>query len=165
MDIKLVSLCIGLAMALLVTGYALGGQIAGVPVIMALAALWLVGQWRGWHWVDAMGLAVYCGVAATGMWLGLGAGWMLAGLVVTLSAWDLAAFARWAQNLKPAEKAAVLVRQHLLRLLIVDAAGLLLAGAALTMRLRLGLALTLLLGLVAILGVSRVIAFLRHQTP
>jgi hypothetical protein len=98
------------------------------------------------------------------MWLDLAAGWMLVGLVSALSAWDLSAFARWLERVQTAEKAKVLLREHLRRLLVVDVIGVLLAGAALFLRLRLSLGLMLLLGLVLFLGVSRAVTFLRRES-
>ncbi len=159
----MVGLSVGVATAFLVAGYALGGRPIGVLPLLTLAALWFAGRHRGWQWVDGTGLLGYTGAAAAGMALGLGAGWMLAGLVAALSAWDLAAFAAWLQGVQPADKAKALVRRHLGQLLIVDAVGLLLAGVALYVRLRLSLAVLLLLGLVLILGVSRAVSFLRRE--
>jgi len=57
----------------------------------------------------------------------------------------------------------MLLREHLRRLLVVDVVGVLLAGAALFIRLRLGLALMLLLATVLFLGVSRAVSFLRRE--
>jgi hypothetical protein len=160
---RLVGLSIGLATAFLVAGYALGGRSIGVLPLLALAALWFAGRYRGWRWIDTAAWLGYSGAAAAGMGMGLGAGWMLGGLVAALSAWDLAAFADWLQGVQPADKAKALLRRHLGQLLIVDAVGLLLAGVALYVRLRLSLALLLLLGLVLILGVSRAVSFLRRE--
>jgi hypothetical protein len=161
---RLVALCIGLAAASLAAGYVLGGRPVEALLILLLGALWLGGEWRGWSRVDAVGLVGCTGVAAAGMWLDLAPGWMLAGVVWALSAWDLSTFTRWVASVQTAEKARVLLRQHLRRLLIVDVVGALLAGAALAIRLRLGLALMLLLGLVLFLGVSRAIRFLRRES-
>jgi hypothetical protein len=161
---RLVALGIGLATASLLAGYALGRSPAGVLSVLVLGVSWLAGQRRGWLWVDDAGLAVYSGAAAAGMWLGLGAGWMLVGIGAALSAWDLAAFVRWLRDLRPAEKATPLLRRHLGRLLVVDALGLLLAGVALEMRLRLSLALMLLLGVVLVVGVSWAVRFLRRES-
>jgi hypothetical protein len=160
---RLVGLSIGLATALLVAGYALGGRPIGVLPLLAMLALWLVGRRRGWLWVDSAGLLGYSGAAAAGMAMGLGAGWMLTGLVAALSAWDLAAFAAWLRDVQPADKAKAVALRHLRHLVIVDVVGLLLAGMALQARLRLSLTVMLLLGLVVIVGVSRAVSFLRRE--
>jgi hypothetical protein len=142
----------------------LGGRPVEALLILLLGALWLGAEWLGWSRADAVGLVGCAGVAAVGMWLDLAAGWMLVGLVWALSAWDLFAFARWVTGVQAAEKAKVLLWEHLRRLFVVDVVGVLLASAALAMRLRLGLALMLLLGLVLFLGVSRAISFLRRES-
>jgi hypothetical protein len=160
---RLAALCIGLAAASLAAGYGLGGRRVEALLVLLLGALWLGAQWRGWSWADSAGLVGCAGVAAVGMWLDLAAAGMLAGLVCALSAWDLSAFVRWLTSVQSAEKAELLLRQHLRRLLVVDVVGVLLAGAALFIRLRLGLALMLLLGLVLFVGVSRAISFLRRE--
>jgi hypothetical protein len=160
---RLAALCIGLAAASLAAGYGLGGRPVEALLVLLLGALWLGGEWRGWSWAAAAGLAGCVGVAAVGMWLDLAAGWMLVGLVSALSAWDLSAFASWLERVQSAEKAQMLLREHLRRLLVVDVVGVLLAGAALFIRLRLGLALMLLLATVLFLGVSRAVSFLRRE--
>jgi hypothetical protein len=160
----LVALCIGLATASLAAGYALGGLPIGILPILLLGGLWLAGERRDWRWAATAGLAGCAGVAAVGMWLGLGAIWMLAGLAGALSAWDLSTFVRWLQGVQATEKAKMLLREHLRRLLAVDVVGVLLASAALAVRLRMGLALMLLLGLVLFLGVSRAVSFLRRES-
>jgi hypothetical protein len=164
MGTRVAALCIGLAAASLAAGYGLGGQPVVAALVLLLGALWLGAAWLGWNWADAAGLVGCAGAAAVGMWLDLAAGLMLAGLVWALSAWDLSAFARWVSSVQEAEKAKLLLWQHLRRLLVVDVVGVLLAGVALAIRLRLGLALMLLLGLVLFLGVSRAVTFLRRES-
>jgi hypothetical protein len=157
------ALCALLGSASLAAGYALGGGVLWALPAVACGALWLAGQWRRWVWADAVGLVSGTALAAVGMVLGLGAGWMLAGLAGVLSAWDLAAFARWVKEVEPPEQARRLALRHAMRLLIVVAAGLALAGLALEARLRLSLPLLLLLGLVLVLGVSQAVRTLRRQ--
>lgn len=163
MENRLVALSIGLAALSLAAGYLLDGLPIVLLPLLALAASWLVGRQLGWRWVDDAGLVACAAAAAVGMWLGLAAGWMVAGLVAALSAWDLAAFARWLEGVQPADKIPALIRRHLGRLLVVDAVGVLLAVVALGVRLRLGLAVMLLLGLAVILGVSRAVRLLGRE--
>jgi hypothetical protein len=159
--------CAGLAALTLGLGYGLGGYWAGIAVVAALLLLWLAGRRRG-SWAATVGLVAFSGAAAAGVLLGLAAGWMLAGLVAALSAWDLEHFGRrlhsvdWEDgNRAHAALRRDLERDHLWRLLVVAGLGLLLAALALGVRVRLTFLAAVLLGLLAALGLSRAVAFLR----
>jgi len=102
--------------------------------------------------------------AGIGVLLDVGAGWMLVGLVATLTAWDLAAFSVWLKDCPTAGEARALVRVHLQRLLVADALGLGLALVALELRVRPRLGILLLLGLVLAVGLSQLVRYLRRQT-
>lgn len=106
---------------------------------------------------------LFVGAAAFGLGQDLPSGWMLLGLVAALSAWDLAHFAHLLDGAEGVEQRRLLERRHLRRLLIVDGLGLLLGGAALTVQIQLGFGLVLLLGLLALLGLSRAVRFLRRE--
>jgi hypothetical protein len=111
-----------------------------------------------------VGFVLAAGMAAAGLLLGVGAGWMLLAVVAALSAWDLDAFVRRLKDAARVVDRDALERQHLLRLLMVDGLGLGLAAVALGVRVRLGFGLVILLGILAILGLSRVISLLRHES-
>jgi hypothetical protein len=168
MTARLLPASIGLATCALALGYALGGLWAWTPLIVALGFLWLLGQWRGRGWMTSVGLVFFVGVATGGLWLDLAAGWMLFGMVAALSAWDLDYFAQrlrsveWAETL--AERRRDLERRHLWRLLLVDGLGLLLAAVALGVEVKLSFGAAFLLGLLAVLGLSQAIGFLRRES-
>lgn len=154
---------IGLAAGTLALGYGLAGILLGALAAVILGGLWLVGQWRQLAWVASLGLVIAAGMAAAGLLLGVGAGWSLVAVVAALSAWDLDAFARRLNRAAKVEGQADLERQHLLRLLAVDGLGLVLAAVALGVRFRFGFGLALLLGILAILGLSQAIGLLRQE--
>ncbi len=154
---------IGVAGGAYTAGYVLGSQWLWTPGIAILALLWLFGYWRGWDWIASLGLVGYAGVAVAGLSLGLGAGWMLLGLVATLCAWDLQRFVLCLDGVARVEAGQALERQHLQRLLIVAGLGLFLATVALTVEIRLSFLLALLLGTLAVLGLSRAVSFLRRE--
>jgi hypothetical protein len=166
---RLVAGCAGLAAVALGLGYGLAGRWAGIPAVAALLLLWLVGRQR-WRWTATMGLVSFSGAAAAGVLLGLDAAWMVTGLVAALCTWDLDHFARRLQGVDWAdgngERTALrreLERSHLGWLLAVAGLGLLLAALALRVRVRLAFLTAVLLGLLAVLGLSRAIAFLRGE--
>jgi len=163
---KLVPASIGLATAVLALGYGLGGLGAGVPLVVALGILWLIGQSGGRGWASSLGLGLYAGVAAIGLLLDLAAGWMLLGLAGALTAWDLDGFLHRLRSVKrmDAPIRRDLEYRHLRRLLVVDGLGLLLAAVALGIRLKLAFGTVLLVVLLAILGLSRAIGFLSRES-
>jgi hypothetical protein len=144
--------------------YGMSGLWRVALLIIAFGGLWLFGQHRNWGWVASVVLVCFVAAAASGFWLGLPAGWMLAGVVVALVAWDLAHFARRLRSVERAELALELERSHLRRLIGVAGAGLLLAGAALLAQVRLSFGVAFLVALIAVLGLSQLIGRLRRES-
>ena len=161
---KLVPVTIGLSAGAFALGSALGGLwFVALPILM-LGVAWLAGQIRDWPWIAPLGLVVSTVAAAAGLLLGLGAGWMLAGLVAALAAWDLHHFSHTLEGVPRVEGARSLERRHLQRLLIAVGLGALLAVVALGVDVTLSFGFVLLLGLVAILGLSQAVAYLRTES-
>lgn len=152
-------LAIGLTMGALVLGLALAGiwQIALVSV--AVGALWWFAQRQGWPAISAdLGL-VYClGTAAFGVWWEVGAGWMLGASVAALAAWDLHHLALRVQDVPRVEDAPALERHHLRRLGIVLGVGGVLGTMALVVRVQLRFIAVFFLVLLAVGGLSRLVA-------
>jgi hypothetical protein len=151
---------IGLATLLLALDYALGGHWIGVVASVALGCLWLAGLWRGWNETDSLGIVGFTSLAAVGVWLALAIPVLLASLVAALAAWDLDRFAQRLQRAGHASPTAALARAHLRRLLAVAGIGLLLSAVSFGIQLPIGFGWALLLGALAILGVSRTIRWL-----
>ncbi|MBN1484825.1 MAG: hypothetical protein JXA37_08895 [Chloroflexia bacterium] len=124
--------------------------------LVACGLFWLLGLWQGWGWVGTAILLVFILAAAGGLLLNLGPGWMLLGLVAALVAWDLDHLSRRLHGAET-ETRRMLERAHILRLLPVVTAGLFLGGAAMVLRVRFGFGLALLLGLLLVVGLSRVL--------
>jgi hypothetical protein len=161
---KLVPVSVCLSVGAFALGSALGGLWFVALPILVLGVAWLAGQTRGWPWIASLGLVLSTVAAAAGLLVGLGAGWMLAGLVAALAAWDLHHFSHTLESVPRVEGARSLERRHLQRLLIAVGLGVLLAVVALGIRVTLGFGLVLLLGLVAVLGLSQAVAFLRTES-
>jgi hypothetical protein len=158
------SVSVAVAGVALATGYALARRPIWTGVIAVAALLWLLLQSRGSAKLGELGLIAGVSAAGIGVLFDVGAGWMLVGLVATLTAWDLAAFSVWLQDCPTADEARALVRVHLQRLLVADALGLALALVALQLRVRPRLGILLLLGLVLAVGLSQLVRYLRRQT-
>lgn len=165
----------GLAAASMVAGCLLAAArapaVPAPPVVsltvvsLALAALPPILSRRGQRpWAAPLALVGFAGLAALGLRLGLGAGWMLLVVVAALCTWDLEhleerlshpAYAGSEARRRATEK------EHLARLLAVAAVGLLLGTAGLLAQARITFLPALLLSLLALLGLSWVVSFLR----
>jgi hypothetical protein len=153
-----------LATGALGLGHGLNGSWSIVIVIAVLGALWLVGQWRGWGWTASVELVCSVIIAAVGLGMRPRDGWMLAGMAGALSAWDLHHFAQRLRGSGQVEGTRALERRHFQRLLVVTGAGLLLGTVALGAKVELGFGIALLLGVLAVLGLTRATRFLRRQS-
>jgi hypothetical protein len=164
---KILPASIGLATSALALGYAVDGFWAPAVLVVGVGLLWWLGQARNWDWIAPIGLTLFVVMAAGGLWRGLAASWMLLGTVAALAAWDLNHFAmrlrsvEWNETL--AKRRRELERRHLRRLLIVNGLGLLLAAVALGVKVRFSFGVAIVLGLVAVLGLSRAIGFMARE--
>lgn len=155
----LVSLVMG--MGSLAWSYAQAGQELLALLLLFFGGTWLYAGWKGWNWFSTAGIFLSLGLAAYGLWVDLPTGWMLAGALGGLMAWDLADFIRRLRFASASESTAGLQARHLARLTIVAVLGLALASVAMLVRLEFSFEWVVLLTLVATLGVSQLIAWFR----
>jgi hypothetical protein len=161
---RLVPVSVGLAAGAFALGCVQGGLwFVALPVLI-VGMIWLAGRGRGWSWISSLGLALSAVAAAVGLLAGLGAGWMLAGLVASLAAWDLHHFSHTLEGVPRVDGVRSLERRHLQRLLIAVGLGVLLAAVALGVDATFSFGFVLLLGLVAVLGLSQAVAYLRAES-
>ena len=161
---RLAPISIGLATLVFGLAYAVAGQRSQALPVVTLGLLWILGQQLGWTWTGAMGLIAFTGAAVFGIWARLPALWMLLGMVATLGAWDLHRYSLQLQGAQLVEGGAQLTRSHLQRLLAVSGLGLLLGGLALQVQVDLNFGWALLLGVLAILFLSRAIEFITRKS-
>lgn len=163
---RLVYASVGLAAVCLAAGLALAGSWPWAAAALGLGALWLAGQWRQWPSAAALGFATSVALAVLSLWLSAKASVALLALlavVAALWAWDLDGLARRLARYTYVGDRGRLERQHLGRLLIVSALGLLLGLVALALRIRLTFLPALLLSLLTVLGLSWAIFLLRTE--
>ncbi len=160
----LTRLSIGLATGTLALGYALAGPWIGALGSGLLGLLWLALDGQRWKWLASAGLILCTGLAAFGITQSLPAAAMLLCLLAALTAWDLDDFRSDIELKGEVQRATVLQRQHLQRLLVTDLLGLALGLVALQVRTRLTFGVALLLGLLAVLGLGWAIRFLRRES-
>jgi hypothetical protein len=160
----------GLAAAAMIAGSLLAGArsplvLALVAASMLVAALPLLPPRQGHRtWAAAVALGGFAALAAVGLSLGLGAGWMLLAVVAALAAWDLQHLEErlWHPGYAASRAGRrALEAVHLRRLLAVAVVGLLLGSVALVAQTRITFLPALLLSLLALLGLGWVVAFFR----
>lgn len=157
-------LSIGVAAGLPALAFAQGDLWAGSLGAGLLGCLWLALDGLSWRGLSSTGLVLCTGLAGAGVALGLPAAGMLISLLAALTAWDLDDLRQALESDASVQREAILKRQHLQRLLLVDLLGLVLGLVALQVSIELTLGLALLLGLATILGLNRAIAFLRRES-
>ena len=131
--------------------------------LLALGAFWLYAGWRRWAWASSVIILLLVAAAGYGLWIELSPGWMIAGALGALLAWDLSEFMR---RLAVAPKTADLrgmKQRHLTRVTIVALTGLLLASISMLVRLEFTLEWIMLLTLMAVLGVTQLVAWVRRS--
>ncbi len=151
------------AVAALAIGYAVQGLLGAALVIVFFGAVWAAMQQRGASGLEGLLLYGFALAAAISLWLGV-PGWAaLLSLVATLGAWDLDHFL---QRLRSVERVAFesgLGREHLRRLVLVEALGYVTGLLALTTRVSISFWWVVLLGILLVISISRIIAFVRKQ--
>ncbi len=132
--------------------------------IIFFGAVWLLAVWQRWRWFAALGLIFTVVAAALGLWfLNFPPGWMFAGVIGALVAWDLTYF-RYRQIfvIAPDERRRMEGR-HLVRLSFVALLGFLLASLAMVLKLQFSFEWAMLLTLVVVIGTMQLVAWFRKR--
>jgi hypothetical protein len=121
-----------------------------------------LGLSQRWTWVRARGLFMIRAAAGAGLWLDLPFGWMLAGAVGALLAFDLADFNRRLGFASKEDNVALLERVHLFRLGILLFVGLGLSTIAILIQLQFTFEWLVFLFLAGAWGLSMLGGWLRR---
>jgi hypothetical protein len=157
-------LFIALAALLLAVGFWVSGFLQISIALVTLVAIALVFLWRGWGWYLSILLVLYIVSAAAGFYVEVLPAWSLLGALAILLAWDLEHFASRIKKAARVESIASLTRAHLGRLGAVSLTSLLLVMLTYLIQVRLTFGIAVLLALLAILGLSQGIAYLRRTS-
>jgi hypothetical protein len=139
-----------------------GYSIVARPLLV-LGALWLFAGRQRWVWFSTVALVILVALAGYGLWTELSPGWMIAGALGGLLAWDLTDFMRRLRFAPLMADLRALERRHLTRLTLVAVVGILLASIPMLVRLEFSFEWIMLLTLVAALGVTQLVAWLRRR--
>jgi len=161
---------IGLIMSIAISTAAISVPFLTASLWVPAAAVILLGVvWIGAHnsgrgpWITWAMMGLFTVAAAVGAWLELRPFLLVVGLTAAVSAWDLDHHGRNMENADLVERRTLVDKRHARRLAVVDAISLIAALAALRVRIRLSFSVAILLGLVALIGLSRVMTFLRSE--
>lgn len=131
--------------------------------LLVFGALWLFAGWKRWTWFSAIAMLVIVILAGFGMWFGVSPGWMIAGCLGGLLAWDLTDFMRRLRFAPIGEDLRTLKRHHMTRLTIIALIGAALASIPMLIRLEFTFAWGVVLTLIAIMGLTQLVAWLRRS--
>jgi len=138
------------------------GNVLFPRLLLVFGALWLFAGWRRWTWFSSLGILVLVALAGFGLWNELSPGWMIAGALGGLLAWDLSEFMRRLRFAAPTDDLRGLERRHLTRVVLVALVGVSLASIPMLVRLEFTFEWVVLLTLVAALGITQLVSWLRR---
>jgi len=141
-------------------GYGMGSLWLVAPVFLIAGGGWVFFEWRGWDWPASIFLLGFVAACVLGMLLLLSPLIMLLGVLAALLAWDLDHMSRRLKGIHEKCMAECQARQHLLRLMLVNGCGLVLATAALLIRTPTSFIGAIILSVMVILGVGFTVGYL-----
>jgi hypothetical protein len=143
--------------------YEAQGLAAPARWLMFFGLAWLFAAWRRWTWFAGLGLFVLIAAAGLGLWIGLPFGWMIAGTLGGLFAWDLADFARRLRQAAPGDDRRGMEGRHLARITLVALAGLGAASIAMAVKLQFTFEWAFMLAAVTAMALLQLINWLRNR--
>jgi hypothetical protein len=159
---RILIICIVFAAFSVAIGYGMGSLWLVAPVFLIAGGGWVYFERRGWDWPATIFLIGFVAACVFGVLLLLSPLVMLLGVLAALLAWDLDHMSRRLKGVHEKYMAECLAKQHLLRLLLVNGCGLVLASASLLMRTRISFMGAIFLAVLVILGVGFTVGYLRR---
>jgi hypothetical protein len=147
--------------ASLAWGYAQSGFTSFSVWIIILGCGWLLAIWQRWNWYSSFALLVITILAALGLWFGFIPGWLFAGGVFALFAWDMAEFRLRLVVMPKDQNTRGVERRHLLRVSLLALAGMMLASVTMLLRWQFTFEWGALLVIVVLLGLGQLVGWFR----
>jgi hypothetical protein len=148
--------------ASLAWGFAAGGLIPFSVWLLIFGAGWFLAIWMGWKWYSSFALVTLTIAAAFGLWLGFSPGWMFAGGIFALFAWDMAEFRQRLRFMAKDDDVRGIERRHLVRINLLALAGLFLASVVMLVRVQFTFEWGVLLVAVILLGLGQLVGWLKR---
>lgn len=145
-------------------GYAKVGLPQFAHWIIFFGLVWLFAVWQRWQWFSYIGLTFNFLAAALGLWfLNFPPGWMFAGAIGGLLAWDLTYF-RYRQRFAASDdERRGIEERHLTRISFLALLGFGLANVAMVLKFQFNFEWAILSAIVAALGISQLVAWFRKR--
>ncbi len=157
-------LSIAVGVGSLAWGYWQVGLVAFARWILLAGGLWLVAVWQRWRWFASIGLTINILTAALGLWfLNFPPGWMFAGAIAGLLAWDLTFFRYRLRFVASEDERHGMEGRHLVRVATLALLGFLFASLAMAVKLEFNFEWALLLAVVAIVGITQLVTWFRKH--
>jgi hypothetical protein len=143
-------------------GYAQSGFASFAVWIIILGLGWLLAVSQRWFWYSSFALIVVTIFSALGLWFGFSPGWLFAGDIFALFAWDMTDFRQQLDLTAKNDNMRGVERRHLLRVSLLALAGMALASITMLLRQEFTFEWGVLLVIVILLGSSQFVEWLRR---
>ncbi|CAG1002359.1 hypothetical protein ANAEL_03064 [Anaerolineales bacterium] len=131
--------------------------------IIVLGLGWLLSIWQRWFWYSSFALVAVTVLAALGLWFGFSPGWLFAGGIFALFAWDMTDFRQRLVLMGRNDNTRGIERRHLLRVSLLALAGMALASVTMLLRWEFNFEWGALLVVVILLGLGQLVGWFRRQ--
>ena len=155
---------VAITAVLLMIGAIIANRWIGVPAVVAVAAMWGWAIYRQTVWLNTIAFVLLLLLTAILLFLGVGAIWGILAATTAVGTWNLVHFYDQLAQAPYTVGERQMVTLYHRRLLLVAVASAAIAIMATTVRLQFGFTVALTLSLLAILGFSGAIAFLRRES-
>jgi hypothetical protein len=146
-------------------GYHSAGFALFVRWIIFFGGVWLIAVWQRWRWFAYIGIAFNFLTAALGLWLfNFPPGWMFAGAIGGLLAFDLTDFWDQVRFVNSDEERRGLERGHLLRITFLTIFGMTLASLAMLIKLQFTLEWAVPWIVIVVLGLIQFISWFHKRS-
>ena len=144
----------------LALGFAKAGFIVFARWILIFGAAWLFTQWRNWGWFSSLGLFFVILASAFGLWFEFTPGWLFAGAIFALFAWDISDFRNRMRIIARGENTQGMERRHIARISLLSLIGLFFASIVMFVRGQFNIEWGALLVVITLLGIGQLASWL-----
>ncbi len=145
-------------------GYAQVGLPQFSRWILVFGVVWLFAVWQRWQWFSYIGMFFSFATAALGLWmLNFPPGWMFAGAIGGLLAWDLTYFLQRLRFAASDEERRAFETRHLVRVSFLALIGFSIASVAMILKLQFSFEWALLMAIITALGLTQIVNWLRKR--
>jgi hypothetical protein len=143
-------------------GFAQRGFTSFSTWILILGAGWIFAVWQDWKWYSSIALFLSTVLSAIGLWYGFIPGWMFAGGIFAIFAWDMTDFRQRLRGMVDDNERRGFVSRHFARISLLTFIGLFLASIAMLLSAQFTFEWGALLALVTLLGLGQWVVWLKR---